>query len=84
MVFLTGMISGASGKKGTLMAEKRHRIRPISDHNGVVYTSQTALCDAYGITVSMYRNRVASGWPLEKILTTPLNESMVRTYRKKS
>lgn len=45
-----------------------------TDHKGIVYPSQKAMCDAYGIIVDTYRlRRNRMGWSLEKALTTPVD-----------
>lgn len=39
------------------------------DHNGVEYASQRRMCDAYGVSVSKFKNRRKAGWSLEEALT---------------
>ena len=45
-----------------------------TDHKGIVYPSQKAMCRAYGIIVDSYRQRREKmGWSLEKALTQPID-----------
>lgn len=45
------------------------------DHLGNVYPSKRAMCEAYGITTSIFFSRMGNlKWSLEKSLTTPLVE----------
>lgn len=46
----------------------------IIDHEGREFESIEALCRHYGITTSLYRNRIGYNWPLEKICTTPVKQ----------
>lgn len=41
----------------------------VYDHKGKKFESQGALCRAYGINVTTYKNRLRSGWTLEEALT---------------
>ena len=64
-----------TGKDGT---ERRSGpavpIERRTDHKGIVYPSQGAMCKAYGIIVESYRyRREKMGWSLEKALTTPIS-----------
>ncbi len=54
---------------------KVNRQKPIQDHLGNWYGCVRELAEAYGITEKIYwsRKRICK-WPLEKILTTPVNE----------
>ena len=45
-----------------------------TDHKGIVYPSQKAMCEAYGIISDTYSlRRKKMGWSLEKALTTPVD-----------
>lgn len=64
-----------TGKDGT--ERRRGFTVPVerrTDHKGIVYPSQRAMCNEYGILVECYRyRREKMGWPLEKALTTPVD-----------
>ena len=47
---------------------------PCQDHLGNQYISQTEMARAYGLTKEQFIGRKRSGWDLERILTTPINE----------
>lgn len=44
--------------------------KPCTDHNGIVFESADAMCEAYHISRSTYTNRRARGWSVEEALTT--------------
>lgn len=44
------------------------------DHEGNGYTSQSAMCKAFDISLTAYRKRRQRGWSLEQALTTPKQE----------
>ena len=48
------------------------------DHLGNVFPTRKLLCEAYGISVDVYKGRVKLKWPLELILTTPLQTQYSR------
>lgn len=48
--------------------------KKIVDHKGNKYKSITQMAESYGITLAAYYSRLKKAWPLEKILTTPLNK----------
>ena len=48
--------------------------RPCVDHKGVKYDSVNAMVTAYGLTLSIYYQRLDRGWDLGKILTTPVQK----------
>lgn len=43
----------------------------VTDHKGNVFRNQTERSSKYGLSPSTVRNRLMSGWSLEKALTTP-------------
>ena len=43
--------------------------KQICDHKGISYSSFTAMCDAYGISLSVYRSRIARGLSVKDALT---------------
>ena len=54
---------------------------PCKDHLGNQYLSQTEMARAYGLTKGQFIARKRSGWSIEKILTTPVNERGLSTTR---
>lgn len=55
--------------------KKVNHIKPIEDHLGNVYPNVHTMAETYGITEKVYwsRKRILK-WPLEKILTTPIQD----------
>jgi hypothetical protein len=47
-------------------------IKPCKDHLGKEHPSVTAMCKAYGVTYTVYINRISRGWTKEASLTTPV------------
>ena len=50
--------------------------RPMRDTsiqapNGKTYPTKRAMCEAYGISLSTYANRIRRGMSIEQALTTP-------------
>lgn len=65
----TGM-DGTERRPGSAAVPVERR----TDHKGIVYPSQRAMCEAYGIIVDSYRQRREKmGWSLEKALTQPID-----------
>ena len=50
------------------------------DHLGNEYKSLSAMCRAYGITVSLYRARLKSGWDLETALTVSKTRKVCKDH----
>lgn len=44
----------------------------VYDHKGNAYSSLVSLCEAYGISVTVYLYRIKSGWSVQKALTYPV------------
>ncbi len=53
---------------------KKKTALPITktDHKGHIFDSITDKCKAYGISTSLYRDRIRDGWSEEDALTTPV------------
>lgn len=58
------------GGRGACISKK------CTDHLGKEYNSITGMCEAYGITIGLYRNRIMAGWSLEDTLTKPVYDGM--------
>lgn len=58
----------------------KHRAsgKPQQDHMGTWFESLTAMCLHYGLDTNQYSTRKRSGWSLEKILTTPVRNTLKR------
>ncbi len=59
----------------TVFRAKKVRARQIesrTDHKGIVYKSQKAMCEAYGINPARYRDRIKYHRTKEEALTMPL------------
>ena len=48
----------------SLLEEKTY-----TDHLGNVYSTKSAMCEAYGITMNTFNGRIANGYTLEEALT---------------
>ena len=46
------------------------------DHLGNIYPSIRIMCQYYGIRPTSYYARIAKGWTIEKVLTTPQSDKM--------
>lgn len=55
---------------------------PCTDHEGREYPSEQAMCDAWGMSVAMFKGRLRLGWSLEEALTVPKNVK-VAIYRRR-
>ena len=55
---------------------------PCADHEGREYPSEQAMCDAWGMSVAMFKGRLRLGWSLEEALTVPKNVK-VAIYRRR-
>ena len=55
---------------------------PCEDHEGREYPSEQAMCDAWGMSVAMFKGRLRLGWSLEEALTVPKNVK-VAIYRRR-
>ena len=55
---------------------------PCADHEGREYPSEQAMCDAWGMSVAMFKGRLRLGWSLEDALTVPKNVK-VAIYRRR-
>lgn len=50
---------------------KPRKAIPCTDHKGLTYVSETAMCRAYGKRPSLYRSRLASGYSQKQALELP-------------
>ena len=41
---------------------------PCTDHNGITYESIKDMCDAYGVTPTLYLKRIERGWSVKEAL----------------
>ena len=39
---------------------------PCTDHNGITYESITEMCDAFGVTPTLYLKRIERGWSVKE------------------
>lgn len=52
----------------------------VKDHEGKEYASVTAMAEAYGLSLSTFRQRLKYGWDLKKTLTTKAGRRPVRDH----
>lgn len=52
----------------------------IKDHLGKVHKNIEEMCKAHNITLGVYKDRKNQGWPLKKILTTPIRNSTCKDH----
>ncbi|WP_044912795.1 hypothetical protein [Butyrivibrio sp. WCE2006] len=41
---------------------------PCTDHNGITYESIKEMCDAFGVTPTLYLKRIERGWSVKEAL----------------
>ncbi len=68
---LTIPVNGLRNTSVKMKCNSKKHLRICYDHLGREYCSIEDMCKHYGISDSMYRNRIRYGWSLEKVLTTP-------------
>ncbi len=52
--------------------------RGMVDFQGLVWSSDVAMCDYYGTDYRAYKGRVKNGWPQKKALLTPVAHRLSR------
>lgn len=71
-----GEILGDYVKSGYTYADiEQGKHLKVNDHLGNRYKSKAAMAQAYGLSKFVFDKREKAGWSLDRILTTPVDES---------
>lgn len=71
---------GWSKENALTCARGTRKTGEVTDHLGNVYATKKAMCDAYGITPSVYYGRLSMGYTQEQALTLPLHITFADIY----